>query len=314
MALKLQNNAISRLATGIGPSDTLISITPGDGAKFPTLGDGDWCPLTLLKADGSLEIVRCTARTSDTLTIERAQEGTSAQAFEVNDRVELRITAATLNYFWSPSNQGSGSGLDADTLDGRDAAVSAVPDTLVARDAQGGASFKDIEAEDVEADHVEANTVDADVITATDKFVGDVEGKADEAETAKNLDGGTVNATTVKSAAYTEKQVTVPSSGPDAYKIDLTKGNHFRVVVSGTAPISLNGAPESTDEIISFTLEVVNGGSAVIWPANTLWSEGEAPDLTTTGTDVIGFKLRGGSGTNKLLMGFLMGRDMKASV
>lgn len=94
MALKLANNAVSRLASPITASSTTIALTPGDGAKFPTLSAGDWFPITVVKSDGTLEIMRCTARTNDTLTVTRAQEGTAAVAFAAGDRVELRLTAA----------------------------------------------------------------------------------------------------------------------------------------------------------------------------------------------------------------------------
>lgn len=94
MALKLTNNGIGRLAANVAIGDTTISLTPGDGAKFPVLGDGDWCPATIVRAsDGAYEIVKVTARSSDTLTIERAKESTSAKAFVAGDRVELRQTA-----------------------------------------------------------------------------------------------------------------------------------------------------------------------------------------------------------------------------
>lgn len=92
MTVKLTNNATSRLATSISSSDTTIVVTAGEGAKFPTLTGGDTFPVTMVKADGSIEIGRCTARSSDTLTITRGQEGTSAKAFSAGDRVELRLT------------------------------------------------------------------------------------------------------------------------------------------------------------------------------------------------------------------------------
>lgn len=96
MAVVLVNNAVSRLASSLTSGATSLSVTAGEGAKFPAVGGGDWFPVTLVKATGALEIVRCTARSGDILTIARAQEGTAAQAFSVGDRVELRLTAAAL--------------------------------------------------------------------------------------------------------------------------------------------------------------------------------------------------------------------------
>lgn len=99
MALKLANNAVSRLAGAVAANATTIALSPGDGAKFPALGANDWFPLTAVKSDGSLEVMRCTARTTDTLTVLRAQEGTAALAFAAGDRVELRFTMAAAMSF-----------------------------------------------------------------------------------------------------------------------------------------------------------------------------------------------------------------------
>lgn len=97
MALKLANNAVSKLASSLAAGATSLAVMPGDGAKFPALSAGDWFPLTVVKSDGSLEIMRATARASDTLTVSRAQEGTASIAFNAGDRVELRMTALTMN-------------------------------------------------------------------------------------------------------------------------------------------------------------------------------------------------------------------------
>lgn len=95
MALKLSNNAISFLASGITAGATSITLKTGDGAKFPALGAGDYFPATISKPDGTFEIVRVTARSGDTLTVTRAQEGTTALAFNANSLIEIRLTAAT---------------------------------------------------------------------------------------------------------------------------------------------------------------------------------------------------------------------------
>lgn len=94
MGMKLANNAVSRLEAGIAAGATSISITPGDGAKFPVLSAGDYFPATLIRAsDGAVEIIRVTARSTDVLTVARGQENTTALAFVSGDRIELRLTA-----------------------------------------------------------------------------------------------------------------------------------------------------------------------------------------------------------------------------
>lgn len=98
--VKFANNAVSRLAGNITNIATTLTITPGDGAKFPALGAGEYFPATLVKADGTLEIVKVTARSTDTLTIERAIEPVggvqTAHSFSAGDKIELRMTAGSL--------------------------------------------------------------------------------------------------------------------------------------------------------------------------------------------------------------------------
>ena len=92
------NNAFGHLASDLAIGATSLTLASGQGARFPVLSGGDTFRLTLIGVvDGvetSWEIVNVTARTSDTLTIVRAQEGTAAAAWPATTRVELRLTAA----------------------------------------------------------------------------------------------------------------------------------------------------------------------------------------------------------------------------
>lgn len=97
MAVKVANNAYSTLASGINNAVTSLSVATGEGARFPTLSGSDVFYATLISASNTLEIVKVTARATDTFTIVRAQDGTAAAAFSAGDRVELRVTAATWN-------------------------------------------------------------------------------------------------------------------------------------------------------------------------------------------------------------------------
>lgn len=95
MGIKVSNNAFGTLAAGINSSATSITLTTGQGARFPTLGAGDYFYATLVDTSNNLEIVKCTARSTDVLTVVRAQETTTARAYSTGDRVEIRITAQT---------------------------------------------------------------------------------------------------------------------------------------------------------------------------------------------------------------------------
>lgn len=99
MTVLLANNATSRLASSLTAAATTLAVTTGQGARFPSPSGDQWFPLTLAKADGTLEIVKCTARSGDVFTVVRAQEGTAAQSFSAGDRAELRITAAAIAEF-----------------------------------------------------------------------------------------------------------------------------------------------------------------------------------------------------------------------
>lgn len=99
MALKLANNATGRLASNITTTDTTIVLRPGEGSLFPTLTAGDWFPLTVLRADGTREIMYATAIAGDTITVQRGRENTSPLSFIINDRAELRATVGVFSDF-----------------------------------------------------------------------------------------------------------------------------------------------------------------------------------------------------------------------
>jgi len=96
MAIQLKNNAVGYLATAISASDTGAVLQTGNGASFPALGAGDYFYATLESTGGTQEIVKATARSGDSLTIVRAQEGTTAQSFAAGSRFELRVTAGSI--------------------------------------------------------------------------------------------------------------------------------------------------------------------------------------------------------------------------
>lgn len=92
------NNATATLASSISAGATTISLQAGQGALFPTLTGSQYFIATLKSlATGQLEIVRVTARATDTLTVSRGQEGTAANAYVTGDVFELRPTAGAFN-------------------------------------------------------------------------------------------------------------------------------------------------------------------------------------------------------------------------
>ena len=98
------NNASTTLASSLTSIATTLTVVSGSGAKFPNPGSGQQFALTLIEASNPnlFEIVYCTARSTDTLTIVRAQEGTTATAFNAGDLANHYVTAATLGTFSQP--------------------------------------------------------------------------------------------------------------------------------------------------------------------------------------------------------------------
>lgn len=94
------NNASARLATSVTVEDLAIQLATGEGAMFPTPSADDYFMITVFEQTGdafNMEIMKCTHRDGDVLTVARAQEGTSAVAFSVSGRVENRFTAGMYN-------------------------------------------------------------------------------------------------------------------------------------------------------------------------------------------------------------------------
>ena len=93
------NLAYGTVLTAPSPATTGTSLTvsSGQGAHFPTppFNATVW-PAGLQPLTSNAEIVRVTAISTDTFTITRHQEGTSARAILVTDQIAATITAKTL--------------------------------------------------------------------------------------------------------------------------------------------------------------------------------------------------------------------------
>lgn len=93
------DNASTLLASGITNVQTTISVTPTTGVQFPAPGANQVAPITVEDASGNIEVMYCTGRATDTLTVIRGQEGTVAFAFGSGARVEQRVTSGMLQQF-----------------------------------------------------------------------------------------------------------------------------------------------------------------------------------------------------------------------
>ena len=91
----LFRDASSTLSTAIGPADTSLALESGTGSDFPSPVSPGRVRLALSNSSGSkVEIVECTARSGDTLTVVRGAMGSAKQSFAAGDAVTLRLTPA----------------------------------------------------------------------------------------------------------------------------------------------------------------------------------------------------------------------------
>ena len=112
MTVKVTNNGFSTLSAGITNSATTIALASGEGSRFPTLSTDDYFYGTLIDTSNNLEIVKVTARSSDSLTVVRAQDNTSARAFSTGDRFELRPVAKLFEDISEMGGGATGGGTD----------------------------------------------------------------------------------------------------------------------------------------------------------------------------------------------------------
>jgi hypothetical protein len=92
------NFAVSTVATAPSPatSGTSLVVTAGQGSRFPAVPfNAVVCP-NAVPDPTNAEVVRVTARSTDTLTITRAQESSVARTIVVGDRIFAAITSKTL--------------------------------------------------------------------------------------------------------------------------------------------------------------------------------------------------------------------------
>lgn len=92
-----KNLAYSTVATAPSPASSGLSlvVAAGDGAKFPAVPFNVtiW-PTASQPTTANAEIAVCTAVSTDTFTLIRAAEGSSARTVVVGDQIAATLTAA----------------------------------------------------------------------------------------------------------------------------------------------------------------------------------------------------------------------------
>jgi len=109
MGIKLTNNALTKLASGISGTDTTLAVTPGTGSRFPVLNPynaNDYFVVTMENAAGDREFIRVDYRASGSDTMgngtypcTRGYWGSSARAWVAGDSVDIRLSAEIVQLF-----------------------------------------------------------------------------------------------------------------------------------------------------------------------------------------------------------------------
>lgn len=98
------NNAYSTLASSTTTSATTLTVVNGSSFPSPVSGK-EFFRMTITGASSPntvIEIVYVTARSGNTMTVIRGQEGTSGVAWSLNDLCANEATAGTYNQFVQP--------------------------------------------------------------------------------------------------------------------------------------------------------------------------------------------------------------------
>jgi phage-related tail fiber protein len=98
MTALFHNNAASTLALQAQLIDTVLTVSAGTGNRFPAPAATEWFFATI-QSGVDYEIVKCTARAGDILTVVRAQDGTSARLWSAGASIDMRIPKIVLESF-----------------------------------------------------------------------------------------------------------------------------------------------------------------------------------------------------------------------
>lgn len=94
MPALFKNNATATIAATINNSTTTIVLAAGLGSIFPIPSGSNYFYGTLFDSAGNYEIVKVTARSTDTLTVVRGQDNTIPLAFNAGSGFAMRPIAA----------------------------------------------------------------------------------------------------------------------------------------------------------------------------------------------------------------------------
>lgn len=281
MVMKFTNNATSTLASGINASVTSLTVATGQGALFPTLS-GDYFFCTLANTAGTVEIIKVTARSTDTFTIVRAQDNTSAASWITGDKVELRLVAASLNNlpkldeantFTAANAYGTPSSITLTSATGLPL-TTGVTGTLGA--ANGGTGVANNAAMTVTGS---GNFAYTRTLTGVTNVTLPTTGTLATLAGTETLTNKTLTNPTVTN--YVETVVAIGNSGT-SQTLALTNGTVQTVTMTGNCTFTMPTNVAGKSFILIATQDATGSRTAVF--TSVKFAGGVAPTLTTTAT------------------------------
>lgn len=316
-----KNNARSTLAASLATGATTITVATGEGARFPVISNGNFFLATIEDAT-TVEIVKVTGRATDTMTIERQQEGTTSPAtFASGAVVSLRLTAAVVETMINHVNGPDGvhaagavtvtptGNLAADTVQGALVELQGDIDAHGAdTDAAHAASaIANTPSGNLAATNVQAalNELQADVdtralsaFTPTGGIAADtVHGAIAELDTDKepaNANLAKLNVAQTWTAQQTPKSGVLTDGGSITWDCD-TNGQIVKVTLGG---IRTMAAPSNVAENAVYVLRVhqdATGNRSLYWNSAYKFELGIDPAVTSTANAVDIFTFIGGA-------------------
>jgi hypothetical protein len=132
MADPVKNFAKCPVSGGYSSTDTVITLQAGEGTKLPNpIADGafnlvwwDYSDYPDPSGDPNVEIVRCTARTDDIITVARHQEDTTASAKNLSGKTYMVALSFTAGLYGDVSQADKSETLTNKTIDADDNTIS----------------------------------------------------------------------------------------------------------------------------------------------------------------------------------------------
>lgn len=267
------NNASGVLGAQL--SNVATSLTLLDASAFPSPGSDFYlCTLVALNNNGqesAWEIVKVTGKASNTLTIVRAQEGTSAATWPLGSTVQMRVTAGTLDSFTDTNEAAAAAPVQS--VAGKTGAV-----TLTKSDVSLGNVSNDAQLK------IASNLSDLDnaATARTNLGLGTAATTAATDYLTPVLSNVAVSG--VKTVTF-NSQVATSGSSTQTYTIDFATAQKQKLTITGTvtATLAFSYPAVGTYQLMYLPASTVT----TVWPtigASWQWLNATAAPTLNTGT------------------------------